>query len=330
MASEQGRSRGRLIAFGVLVLVSIAIAVGYVGWTLANTGQASPGASGREAATAVRAPTVAFQHIADDGDYGRVALVDPAGTTPRRASGLTCQRVHFAAGVGLCLVQKRWSLAQRIEVKIFDASFHVRKTLTLSGLNSRARVSPDGRYGSVTAFDLGHSYAELGAFSTRATLIDLENGRSLGNMEDFAVTRNGRPFDSPDFNFWGVTFARDSNRFYATLLTRGTIYLVAGDVRARRLRVLGESVECPSLSPDETRIAFKKRSPIGWRLHVLDLATGRETRLSEGRSVDDQVEWLDDATILYGLANDIWRVRADGTGRPRLYLADARSPAVVR
>ena len=49
-----------------------------------------------------------------------------------------------------------------------------------------------------------------------------------------------------------------------------------------------------------------------------------------GPLLDDQVDGLDNATILYGLANDIWRVGADGTGRPRLYLADARSPAVVR
>ncbi len=192
-------------------------------------------------------------------------------------------------------------------------------------------MSPDGRYGSVTAFDLGHSYAELGAFSTRATLIDLENGRSLGNLEDFAVTRNGRALRLARLQLLGRHV-----RARQQPLLRDAAHAAGRSTSWPATSARGgcassqESVECPSLSPDETRIAFKKRSPIGWRLHVLDLATGRETRLSERRSVDDQVEWLDDATILYGLANDIWRVRADGTGRPRLYLADARSPAVVR
>jgi hypothetical protein len=63
---------------------------------------------------------------------------------------------------------------------------------------------------------------------------------------------------------------------------------------------------------------------------VLDLASGRETPLAETRSVDDQVEWLDDGRILYGLQGDIWVVPADGSGTPQVYLADALSPAVVR
>jgi hypothetical protein len=61
--------------------------------------------------------------------------------------------------------------------------------------------------------------------------------------------------------------------------------------------------------------------------------------LAETRSVDDQVEWLDDATIVYGLprtgtsgaaTSDLWAVPADGTGAPRTLVKDAWSPAVVR
>jgi hypothetical protein len=63
---------------------------------------------------------------------------------------------------------------------------------------------------------------------------------------------------------------------------------------------------------------------------VLDLATMRETPLSESRSVDDQVEWLDDAHVLYGTDGAIWEDRADGGGRPRMFAAHAESPAVVR
>ena len=136
-----------------------------------------------------------------------------------------------------------------------------------------------------------------------------------------------------DVNYWGVTFRRDSDRFYATLATGGRIHLVEGSVSQRRMRVVHETVECPSLSPDETRIAFKKRvGPAGkrWRIHVLDLRTMHETALAETRNVDDQVEWLDGSTVLYGLDEDVWSVPADGSGAPRRYAADADSPAALR
>ena len=43
----------------------------------------------------------------------------------------------------------------------------------LAGVPSRARVSPDGRYGGVTAFVDGHTYARRAQFSTAATIIDM-------------------------------------------------------------------------------------------------------------------------------------------------------------
>jgi hypothetical protein len=70
---------------------------------------------------------------------------------------------------------------------------------------------------------------------------------------------------------------------------------------------------------------------------VLELATLVDRPLAETRSVDDQVEWLDDRAILYSLpasqgaghATDLWRLSIDG-GVPTLFLANAFSPAVVR
>src|SRR6185503_8531147 len=153
------------------------------------------------------------------------------------------------------------------------------RELTLPGIPSRARISPDGRLGSVTAFVTGHSYADPGTFSTRTTILDMAHGRKLADLEDFAVTRDGRPFKSIDFNFWGVTFARDGNTFYATLASGGRNYLIRGSVRARAAAVIHEGVECPSLSPDNTSIAFKKRiggSAGWWQIAILDLATMAE------------------------------------------------------
>ena len=48
------------------------------------------------------------------------------------------------------------------------------------------------------------------------------------------------------------------------------------------------------------------------------------------RLVDDQAEWLDDETVLYGLPDGrIWAQPADGSGEPRVFLENALSPAVI-
>ena len=99
------------------------------------------------------------------------------------------------------------------------------------------------------------------------------------------------------------------------------------------MRTLKENVECPSLSPDGTRIAYKKRvgaRDIPWRLTVLDLATMRETPLGEPQGIDDQAEWLDDRNVAYGIDGEVRVVAADGSGAPRRMRARADSPAVVR
>jgi dipeptidyl aminopeptidase/acylaminoacyl peptidase len=224
---------------------------------------------------------------------------------------------------------RRGGLLPSVNARIFGSDFRPVRAARLDGVRSRARVSPQGRYGAATTFVVGHSYREKG-FSTLTALIDMKSGDVLANLEDFDVTRDGKPFKALDFNFWGVTFTRDERRFYATLSTGGKIYLVEGDIPTRQARVIAEDVECPSLSPDERRIAFKRREGNDWRLHVLDLETKREVALAETRSVDDQVEWLDNDRILYGLIKDVWVVPADGSGRPRVYIPNALSPAVVR
>jgi hypothetical protein len=269
----------------------------------------------------------------DRGDpklNGRVFVLENG--RPRQLAGeeLSCERVYFAGGRGLCLVTAE--TGADYEATIFDSSLRTLKHLPLGGVPSRARVSSDGRYGAMTAFVNGHAYLGEGGFSTETTLVDMRSAALLGNLEGFEVSKGGKPFDSPDFNFWGVTFAKDSNRFYATLRTNGHYYLVEGDVAKRTMRVLRDRVECPSLSPDGTRIAYKSR--IGdenrWRLKVLDLDTLAAHPVAERRPIDDQVEWLNDSTLIYSDSFDVYTVSAHGSGAPRLVLRNASSPVALR
>ena len=343
-------------AFVLLVVACVAAAVGYTAWAAHRT-TSGEGAGGRVAGGAPlprsvpvgpdapppidpARPTLLFRNELDGPDWGQVALV-PTGA-PQQArivAPLKCERAYFAGGAGgaggrgLCVAGKP-GLFATYNAYIFGPDFAVAHTISGSGVPSRTRVSPDGRYGAITSFVAGHSYAD-GNFSTRTTLIDLSSGTVIGDLEEFTVLRDGQPFKSIDFNFWGVTFKTDGH-FYATLLTGGQTYLVEGGIAARVLRVLRANVECPSLSPDGTRLVFKKRLhgggllPVVWRFHVLDLTTMTETPLAERRSVDDQVEWLDDQHVLYEITPDVWTVPADGSGEPRRFLRNARAPGVIR
>jgi hypothetical protein len=323
----------RLLVFGVLVGLAVATAGGYVAWAALHSEEQEvtrPADTRAVQLATARKPFLVYQHVARDRHYAEIVVASVRAPRSRRTfTGLVCGRVYFAAGNGLCLLPAQDPLGASVDARVFGPDFKPRSKARVAGLVSRARVSPDGRYGATTTFVTGHSYLDDG-FSTTTALIDMSSGKVLAELEKFEVTRDGRRFKAIDFNFWGVSFTRDGNRFYATLSSAGKMYLVEGDVQARTARVIHSGVECPSLSPDETRIAYKHREGDKWRLQVLDLASGRETVLAETRSVDDQVEWLDDGRILYGLRGDIWVVRADGKGRPRLYIPDALSPAVVR
>jgi hypothetical protein len=326
-------SRQRLLLF-VLVAGGITVVAGaYVAWAALRS--ESPTVTRPANVRAVQQaiahkPFIVFQHVARDDHYAEIAVAPVRAPRSGAAfTGLVCERVHFAADRGLCLMPARDALGPAVDARSFGSDFKPEAKSRITGIVSRARVSPDGRYGAATTFLTGHSYLDSG-YSTLTELIDMQSGKLIVDLEKFDVTRDGKRFKAIDFNFWGVTFARDGRRFYATLSTAGKRYLVEGDIQTRSARVIHDGVECPSLSPDETRIAYKQRRGNTWRLHVLDLASGRETALAETRSVDDQVEWLDDDRIMYGLGGDVWVVPADGGGKPRVYIPDALSPAVVR
>ncbi|MEU4094038.1 TolB-like translocation protein [Streptomyces sp. NPDC026673] len=283
------------------------------------------------------APRMVFRNMAWGPHRDELATV-PAGSpgAARTASAVKCLRFYAAAGTGICLQSVKGAVQDAYRAVVLDSRLHELRRYPLAGIPTRARVSPSGRMVAWTVFVGGDSYAGTD-FSTRTSVLDTRTGALVKNLEDFRITRDGRPYHAADVNFWGVTFA-DDGHFYATLGTGGRTYLVRGDVAARSVRTLRTNVECPSLSPDGTRLVFKKRveglSPDApWRLYVLDLATMRETPLAERRSVDDQVVWRDDHTVVYALAGDfgadLWTVPADDTGSARRMMTAALAPAYL-
>ncbi len=280
-------------------------------------------------------PRIVFRNAAIGPEYGRVAMVavnDPGG--PRAVTGTNCQRVDATAAMTLCLLSNSGIASTYVE-QALGADGAPEFSTERAGIPSRARLSADGRIAAITGFVTGDSYLTAG-FSTRTYITTLDDGASL-HLEDFQLVQDGERIFPVDRNFWGVTFA-DDDTFYVTVAFGGEPWLARGSIGARTVETVHPGAECPSLSPDGTRVAYKKRRDDGWGLAVLDLASGAETAVAEHRSVDDQVEWLDDSTLLYALPLtgerggefDVWAAAADGTGAPRLLVGQAASPSVVR
>lgn len=294
-------------------------------------------------ARAAESRRIFFRHTGVDSNYGKVAWSAGAPSGPEHfIDSLKCEVVYVAGGRGICLSANR-GVFTSYSASLFDAhSWQVLKSFPLQGIPSRARVSLDGSRAALTVFVSGHGYASQD-FSTRSLLVDTETGAVLADLEDFEVRRDGKVIKEADFNFWGVTFTPDAAGFYATLSTARRHFLVRGDIGARRMEVIHDNVECPSLSPDGRRVAYKKRVTQGnrilWQLQVLELDSGREVALSERRSIDDQLEWLDERHVLYSVpgaarqsrpSTDVWVAPIDASVAPRPFLQNAYSPSVER
>jgi len=336
-----GRARVVLVAGASAAVLAATIAFGVTAWADrreadSNLGTADTAGLG----TWAGGDRIVFRTTESGRAYGHVASVPiDAPDGARLTSGDVCDRLDATVARLSCLRIVR-GVVPSYTATVSDAAGETAAEWPLPGIPSRTRFSPSGELVAETSFVSGHSYAAVG-FST-ATVISRVDGTSLGNLEEWSLTRDGAAVAAADRNFWGVTFV-DDRTFYATvgMTLTGTTWLVRGDIDARSMTMLAENVECPSVSPDGRSIAFKRVTgddPAGphWTPAIYDVATGAVRVLPEERGIDDQIEWLDDDTILYGMPraqtrgdSDVWALEVDGSSDPRILIEHAWSPAVV-
>jgi hypothetical protein len=331
----------RILAAAAICVLVLAAAATYLLRSRAHQQQALQDAPklAEAAVTSIqRVPHIVFRNTALGTHYGMVAMVALDATHgPRAITDVNCDRVYSAEQSTICL-SSHPGVVTTYSADVLDSTMKAVKPLPLQGIPSRARLSADARYASTTTFVAGDSYAGT-SFSTR-TVITAVHGASVG-LENFTLIHNGKHIAPVDRNFWGVTFAPDDDTFYVTVAWSGHTWLARGSISRRVIVTLHEDAECPSLSPDGRQIVFKQRGslpPGQWRLVDYVLATGKITPLAETRSVDDQVAWLNNSDVMYGIprtgsgaaVDDVWEVPANGSGKPRLLIPQAWSPSVVR
>lgn len=350
-ASRAGRGAGRGRSARLLAFIVVAVLlIGGLGAYLILARHAADARAASGAATDARrtrlpvAAVLAVPHLVvrntEAGpSYGKIALVplsDPGG--PRAVVDVSCDRVAAVPAGAICL-QEVAGLVATYRAVFLDAQFHQTGTQPLDGPPSRARLSADGHYAASSVFVAGHSYADA-SFTTATVITDMTTRTSLGNLETWRTLGDGAVVGAQDRNYWGVSFIGSGPAFYATLGTGGHRYVVRGDLTTKTMTVLGPEGACPSVAPDDRTVVFKQADPVSRADHfvAMSMASGAVTRLPEGRSVDDQVNWLDDATVVYGVARgmtsaadlDVWSASAGGTGAARLLVPHASSPSVVR
>lgn len=316
-----------------------------------------------EPSTAVRSgPAIGDVVVVDrtpGPDYGRVAIIAADGS--RRHMDRSCLRVHVAGEVGVCLTGRDHNSAaaktdettETWETVVFDATDDRAAKIRSyqSPFPSRARVRADGSRYTTTGFVNGREYEEIGATETTQTLALIDDPTGAGPMvglSQFHVDGSARRYTTDRFQYWGVSFG-DQDRFWVTGYFDDETgpEIMIGDVATMTLEPAGHFGSCPSVSPDGATVVFKKtRAAGGFVLVALDIESGTETVVGETRSVNDQVEWIDNDTIIYALhpdegpgaeevedeqeRYDLWTVDLAPGSVPVLFATNASSPAVVR
>jgi hypothetical protein len=288
----------------------------------------------RANATPAASPVVLFRSLASGHEHGRLATLGLSAGGARRAGPLSCTRVHFAGGRGVCTVPEPRGDDVVHVAYVFDRTLAPGMRIELVGVPTRVRVAPTGRVAAITTY--AHE-AEDAALVTTSIVVDLGSGAVKADLSTFELDPVGAPANAAGGAVSGLAFERDGNRFFATLAVDAEPMLVAGSLSERRITALRTGVSNEALSPNGRRLIVKKlvEQRGFWQLAVIDLSTWEELELPQGpRSVDDQVEWLDSEHVLYhdvdGESTALWMLPVDGVNGPRVLVKDAYSGSVQR
>lgn len=279
---------------------------------------------------------IAFVNRTPGEDYGTVGYIDRQGN--RQSTALECVRLDLNENGGICLDDTS-GLGGSGRGLIIGPDLNPSLRFGIN-LPSRAAASPDGEIVAWTGFAVGHSYLAVGEFATTTQLIEVERGIGANLETQFSTFGiDNQLITDETRNFWGVTFV-DNETFYATIGIGEETSIVQGSIENARLQVVHENATCPEVSPDGSTLVVKERRDGDFfQLVAIDTATGARRDLPEARTVEDQVEFLDDSTIIYGLPNeaegtesqpawDIWSLNLNG-GSPQLIIPFADSPAAI-
>jgi len=318
---------GRLTVTVAAILV---VAGGTAAYVVSAANDAKPPAGTAEHVSQAQTGDLLFVDLA--GGQNRVEKLAESGA--RTQTDLACQRFFTAVGTSACLRLSGPGPSYSAEVRRDGKQV---KSVALPGIPSRAKVSRSGNVVSWTSFVTGDSYSVPGGFSTRTGFYDVRTGETVESLEHFTATVEGSVLTARDINYWGLTVGSDDRTFYATLASGGFTWLVKGDLAAKTVTSLRRDAECPSLSPDGTKVAYKKRiGRLGpWDLAVLDLATNEEKRLPGTAGVDDQATWLGESELAFAAVPKdaklpaVHVVPADGSQSAKVLIPDATSPSPV-
>ena len=284
------------------------------------------------------------QRIPGDA-YGTLAVIEPDGTR-RPVEGLEderCDRVHAGGGVLVCLRSDAsigMPAAGTATIRSLDEPARPEIDWFPTGLPSRARVAPDGSRFAVTSFVTGHSYLAVGEFSTETVVSTPRLGPDTLWDDAIEVRPSSERYRAVDGNWWGVTFIPGQpDAVYATYGSGGVAEVLRIDAATGVATPELPRGSCPSVSPDGRYVVFKRPvegAPAPRSLIVRDLRSGEEWELGETRYVDDQVEWLDEDTVVYAVNRDdatlvqpvadVWAVDIDPGAVPSVLVPYAASP----
>ena len=126
-----------LVGGGVLLTIVYGMRRGEEGKEISPSGVSADSFARADAA---RRPYLLFRHTRQDAAYGRLMLVsvdDWRGV--RHDTGLTCDRVHLRAGVGVCLVT-RIGVTNDFQAIVFNDRFERLRSIRLNGVPSHVKV----------------------------------------------------------------------------------------------------------------------------------------------------------------------------------------------